>query len=216
MSRTQHIFVDFENVHAIDLDLVDGQPAVVHLVLGERHKSVPLEIAKQLLKYPQQVRLVEAGKSGRNALDFVLAYRVGVESAADPKAYFHIVSKDTGFDALILHLRKHHILACRDDSFAKAFAAGEALPIANADRLKAVTERLTKNKTNRPKRKKTLLSQINSYFGKKLTDTELEEIVQTLIASQIIEIGPKGEVVYKIEGHPSNQSCPTNSNTRSS
>lgn len=197
MSRTQYIFVDYENIHEIDLDLVDGKEAIVHLVLGEQHKKLSLEIVERLLKYPQQVRLVKAGKSGKNALDFVLAYRVGVESAADPKAYYHIVSRDTGFDALILHLRKHHIFARRDETFAKAFDV-EAPPVPAADRVKTITARLVKNKTNRPKRKKTLLSQINAYFGKKLTACELEEIVQTLVTNKVIEIGPKGEVVYKM------------------
>jgi hypothetical protein len=198
VTRTNHIFVDYENVHEVDLDLVVGREVIVHLVLGERHKTLPLEMVKQLQKYAAQVRLVEAGKSGKNALDFVLAYRVGIEAAGDPKAYFHVVSRDTGFDALIVHLRKHHILARRDESFAKAFEIAEVPPGSLADRVKAVTERLTKNKANRPKRKKTLLSQINAYFGKKLTDRELEEIVQTLVTGKVIAIGLKGEVGYSV------------------
>jgi hypothetical protein len=198
MNRTQHIFVDFENVHEVDLDLIADKQAVVHLVLGERHKTLPLEMVERLMKYKEQVRLVKAGMSGKNALDFVLAYHVGVESVADPKGYFHIVSRDKGYDALIAHLRKHHILARRDESFARAFDVEEAPPAAAEDRVKTITARLTKNKTNRPKRKKTLLSQINAYFGKKLTEAELEEIVQKLIARKAIEIGPKGEVGYLI------------------
>ena len=198
MNRTNYIFVDCENIHEVNLDLVAGKEVVVHLVLGEQHRNVSVEMFEQGLKYPGQVRVVRTGRAGKNALDFVLAYRVGVESVADPKGYFHIVSKDTGFDALILHLRKHHILARRDESFAKAFEAWEAPPTAAADRVKTVIEKLTKNKTNRPKRKKTLLSQINSYFGKKLTDGQLEEIVQTLIANKVIQIGSKGEVAYMI------------------
>jgi hypothetical protein len=199
MSHTNHIFVDYENVHEVDLDLVAGKAVVVHLVLGERHKNLPLEIVKRLLKCREQVHLVEAGRSGKNALDFVLAYRVGVEAAADPKGFFHIVSRDTGFDALISHLKKNKIFARRDESFGKAFDdTTKAPPAALPDQVKVVTERLTKNKTNRPKRKKTLVSQINAYFGKKLTDTELEKIVQTLTADQVIAIGQKGEVVYEI------------------
>ncbi len=197
MSRTQYVFVDYENVQNVDLELVAGKAVVVELILGEQHTKLPLEMVERLLKYPQQVKLVKAGKSGRNALDFVLAYRVGVASAADPKGFFHIVSRDTGFDALILHLRQHHILARRDETFAKAFAT-EAPPVTPADRAKVVIERLKKNKTNRPKRKTTLLSQINSYFGKKLTDPELEAMLQTLTKERVIEVGEKGEVSYKI------------------
>lgn len=191
--------MDFENVHEVDLDLIANQLVVVILVLGERHKNLPVEFVQKMMKYPGQVRLVEAGKSGRNALDFVLAYQVGVESVADREGFFHIVSRDTGFDALILHLKKNRILARRDESFARAFELPEKIALPAPDeRIKVIIERLGRNQKSRPKRKKTLLSQTNAYFGKKLTDAELEAIVETLIADQVIEIGAKGEVVYKM------------------
>ena len=198
--RTNHIFVDFENIHEIDLALVAGKPAIVYLILGEKHQKLAVEIAEQFLKVPQQIRLIKAGKSGNNALDFVLAYHVGVESVADPKGYFHIVSRDTGFDALIVHLKTLHVFARRDESFAKAFEASERPPIPtnSADLVKEVIARLTKNENSRPKRKKTLLSQINAYFQKRLTEAELEKIVQKLTTNKVIEIGTKNEVVYKI------------------
>lgn len=197
MNRNQYIFVDYENVHEVDLDLVAGKAVVVELVLGENHNKLSLELVERLLKYAAQVKLIKAGKSGRNALDFVLAYRVGVASVADPKGFFHIVSRDAGFDALILHLRRQHLFARRDETFAKAFEV-EAPSVAPADRTKVIIERLKKNKTNRPKRKKTLVSHINSYFGNKLADSELEAIVEALTKERIIQVGEKGEVLYKL------------------
>lgn len=198
MSHTNYIFVDFENIHEVDLDLIARKPVVVILVLGERHKNLPVEMVKKLLKYPAQVRLVETGRSGRNALDFVLSYRIGVESVANPKGFFHIVSRDTGFDALIQHLKNNHMLADRHESFAQALGlSGGALP-SREERLKVVIERLTRNKKNRPKRKKTLLSQINAYFGKQLSEGELTQIVDALIAGKLLEITPRGAIVYKI------------------
>ncbi len=196
--KQNYIFVDYENVHDVDLALMDGKPVVVELVLGEQHKNLPVSMVERLLARHAQIKLVKAGKSGRNALDFVLAYRVGVVSAADPKGFFHIVSRDTGFDALVAHLKLNGILARRDESFAKAFEMKEPAVVPAEDRLKVVTEKLGKNKTNRPKRKKTLLSHINSYFGNKLTEAELEDMVLKLTASGIIEIGEKGGVTYHI------------------
>ncbi len=197
-ARLNHIFVDYENVHEIDLALVVSKPVIVHLVLGQQHKKLDVEIVEQLLKVPQQVRLIKAGKSGKNALDFVLAYHVGVESQKDPQAYFHIVSRDTGFDALILHLKTLHIFARRDESFAKAFDLTTPIPSDPGNFVQMVTARLRKNAKNRPKRKKTLLSQINAYYQKKLSEADLEKIVQQLTVNKVIAIGPKGEVVYKI------------------
>ena len=51
------------------------------------------------------------------ALDFALAYYVGRAVMSDPTGHFHIVSKDTGFDPLIEHLRSRHIHAYRHNSF---------------------------------------------------------------------------------------------------
>lgn len=44
---------------------------------------------------------IKIGGSGKNALDFHLAFYIGELSARDPEAYFNIVSKDTGFDPLV-------------------------------------------------------------------------------------------------------------------
>ncbi|MEO7319909.1 MAG: PIN domain-containing protein [Chthoniobacteraceae bacterium] len=198
MSRTQYIFVDYENVPDVDLALLAGKAAVVEVVLGEQHKSLPLAMVDRLMEYREQIKLVKTAKSGRNALDFVLAYRVGVASTADAEGYFHIVSRDTGFDALVAYLHKNKILARRDESFAKAFATEPPSVATAADRANLVINRLKKSNTNRPKRKKTLLSQINSYFGNKLTAAELEDIVQTLTSQRIVAVGEKGSVSYNL------------------
>ena len=64
-----------------------------------------MTLARKLLKYAGQVALVETGRSGKNALDLVLAHYLGEARKADPQGYFHIVSKDKDFDALIGHLK---------------------------------------------------------------------------------------------------------------
>jgi hypothetical protein len=222
MDRTNYLFVDFENIHEVDLDLIGGKPVKVILILGERHKKLPVDMVKKLLKYQAQVQLIEAGRSGKNALDFVLSYRIGVESVADPKGFFHIVSRDKGFDPLILHLKNNKISAARHESFAKIpVLAGETpgrprerpkvsaprptavkpksgTALSAAERVMLMTERLAANKTNRPKRKKTLLAHIFTHFGKRLSTGELDEILEALVANSVIEITPRGAVVYKI------------------
>ena len=41
---------------------------------------------------------VKISGNGKNALDFHLAYYVGELATNDPEVYFHVISKDTGFD----------------------------------------------------------------------------------------------------------------------
>jgi hypothetical protein len=84
MHRTHYIFIDFENVQETDLDRIANKAVKVTLVLGERHKSLPLHLVKLIQKYPTQVQLVETVLNGKNALDFVLACEMGVASERTP------------------------------------------------------------------------------------------------------------------------------------
>ena len=166
-----------------------------------------------------------AGLSGRNALDFVLAYLIGVQSTTDRTGHFHILSRDKGFNALIEHLKKNDIFADRHESFVKipvlapsaetlsAPPASGKPPTADKthrkkrsspaappspDLTKKTVEWFTANTLNRPKTEKKLLSHIYTHFGKRLSTKELETMVKELVARGAIEITPQGKVVYKI------------------
>jgi hypothetical protein len=43
--------------------------------------------------------------NGRNVLDFHIAWHLGEDVARTPRAYVVIVSRDTGFDWLVKHLK---------------------------------------------------------------------------------------------------------------
>ncbi|MBK8001342.1 MAG: hypothetical protein IPK15_22210 [Verrucomicrobia bacterium] len=119
MSRTNYIFVDFENVQETDWERIAGKPVKVVLVLGVQQKNLPVHLVRKLLKVGSQVQLVEAKRAGKNALDMVLAHYVGAIRVKDPKGYFHIVSKDTGFDSLVGHLQDEGAYARRHSSFSE-------------------------------------------------------------------------------------------------
>src|SRR6266516_2664312 len=154
MSRTNYIFVDFENVQETDLDRIANKPVKVRLILGARHKSLPVKLVKLIQKYSDQVRLVETELNGKNSLDFVLAYEIGVESEKEPTGYFHILSRDKGFDALIRHLKNKDVLAARHAAFSE-------IPVLMnlAGRVRLLAAYFKANQASRPKRRKTLESQ---------------------------------------------------------
>src|SRR6266478_2644559 len=119
-----HVFVDFENVHEIDLDVIGSKAVSFTLLVGPRQTKLDVSLVEKMFEHAVSVQLVRLTAAGRNALDFTLAYYVGRSVAADPTGYFHIVSKDTGYDPLIEHLQSRHISARRHDSFATlTFAA---------------------------------------------------------------------------------------------
>jgi len=193
MSRTNYIFVDFENVQETDLDRLMGKPIKVVLVLGERHKSLPVVLVKKLLKYASQVDLVETGRGGKNALDLILAHHIGTAKKADPQGYFHILSRDKGFDALIGHLRDSGTLAARHAAFSE-------IPVLmnNDERVEFITQHFKSKKAPRAGKRKALESQIQVLFGKALSPSELNDTINALIGRKVLEITPTDEVVYRI------------------
>jgi hypothetical protein len=108
-----YIYIDFENIQEVDIHLIADRPVKVVIALGMRQTNLPVEMVKALLKYPAQVELVEVGVQGKNALDFVLAYYIGQQTLQDPKGYFHILSRDKGFDSLVEHLRDQKKISIR-------------------------------------------------------------------------------------------------------
>lgn len=136
-----YVFVDFENVQAVKLELIRGRPVMVIMVVGKDQTKVPLDLVAQLMEHSSQVRLVRTEVKGKNALDFVLSAEVGAQGVVDPKASFHIVSRDKGFDALVAHFRSMGREAARHDAFVKVpgLGAGGAAGSAVAARRAAGT-----------------------------------------------------------------------------
>jgi hypothetical protein len=114
-----HVFVDFENVHQVDLTLIGAKSVCFTLMVGAKQSKLDSDLVEKLMEHSSSVRLVKLKSSGQNALDFALAYYLGRAALADPTGYFHIVSKDGGFDPLIEHLRSRHIQVHRHASCAE-------------------------------------------------------------------------------------------------
>ena len=112
-----HVFVDYENIQVLDLAVIGNKGVTFTLLVGPHKKKLDVELVEQLFAHAASVELVRLTKSGRNALDFTLAYYIGRAVAADPSGFFHIVSKDTGYDPMVEHLQSRHIRARRHNDF---------------------------------------------------------------------------------------------------
>lgn len=114
-----HVFVDFENVHQVDLALIGAKSVSFTLMVGPKQTKLDSDLVEKLMAHSASVQLVKLKSPGKNALDFALAYYLGRAALADPTGYFHIVSKDGGFDPLIEHLRARHLHVSRHASCAE-------------------------------------------------------------------------------------------------
>jgi len=193
MSRTNYIFVDYENVQERELDRIAGKPVKAVYVLGERQKNLPVEFAELIRKYSAQVKLLKTEVNGKNALDLVIASEIGAESTKDPEGYFHVISRDKGFDALIKHLKSGGTFAARHESFSEI-----PLLMNATERVKRMADHFKAIPDARPKKKAKLESQIQSVFGKTLTSEEVEDTVKKLVCGKVLSISAKGEVAYEV------------------
>lgn len=223
-----HVFVDLENVKTIDAAVIGGKHLRLHVFLGPQNKKLDVEVVEKLLENAQAVQLIRIATVGRNALDFVLAYHLGQAVLADPKGYFHIVSKDAGFDALVDLLKSRHVKVKRHadwsalnfQSTSKPAAAElappevaqvQAAPIpptapkapatpAFSEAAQKLLENLRKNLKGRPKKEKTLIAHAMNYTGKDKPDAEAGavKVVGELKKAKLITVDDKGAVTYQL------------------
>lgn len=112
-----YIFVDYQNVMTVDPAVLASNRASVTLVLGRQNHSLDIAVVQKLMAGPATVELIKIERDGRDAVDFTLAYYLGQKVLNKPKAFFHIVSKDKGYDPLIEHLRSQRIKIRRHDTY---------------------------------------------------------------------------------------------------
>ena len=111
MART-YLLVDFENVQPATLGAhvpATSDESFIKLFAGAQQSKVDLSLARALQEYGARAEYIQIVGSGKDALDFHIAYYIGQLAAQHPGASFIILSKDTGFDPLIRHLAQHGV-----------------------------------------------------------------------------------------------------------
>ena len=186
--RTNYVLVDYENVQPKDLSLLRGGPFRIKVFLGPSQSKVPVGLAAALQAHGENAEYVPLEAVGANALDFHIAYYIGVLSNAEPSAFFHVISKDTGFDPLIKHLKGKGVFAQRSTCIADMpMFKGHGSADRHA-RVEAVIEDLTRRKHSKPKTLKTLLGTIAGRFGKELDEHEVSGVLAGLCKRGIVRL----------------------------
>jgi PIN domain len=107
--KTSHLLIDLENVQPENLSLLKGRHFKVKVFLGTNQSKLQRAMVLEMQALGESAEYVEIEGRGKNALDFHIAYYLGRLSAENPKADFHVISGDKGFDPLISHLVRQRI-----------------------------------------------------------------------------------------------------------
>lgn len=110
-----HILIDLENVKptAADMSLICEPRYRLWLFRGPHQNTFDAEIVEELQPLGDRVKHIRSAKSGKNALDFLIAFHIGrligvgdrSDVLPEKDDVFVIVSKDGGFEALIGHVQ---------------------------------------------------------------------------------------------------------------
>lgn len=111
--KKNYVLIDYENVQPTAIEALEHENFHVIVFVGASQSKVTYEVASVLQRMGDRASYIKISGSGSNALDFHIAYYIGRLAAKEPEAYFHIVSKDTGFDPLLQHLKSKKISASR-------------------------------------------------------------------------------------------------------
>ena len=174
------MLIDFENVQPDSLDLLDHDHFKLLVFVGASQGKVPYDTAASLQRFGDRVEYIKISGHGSNALDFHIAYYIGRLAAADPAAYFHIISKDTGFDPLIHHLRLKKIFVSRANKISDIPCIKVSNCKSATERIEVVLGRLRQLKAAKPKTIKTLGSTIGVLFQKQLSDQEVTGLINKM------------------------------------
>ena len=195
--RTNYVLIDYENVQPTSLSGLDAEHFRVLVFVGASQNKLTFETALALQKLGARAEYVKIAGNGSNALDFHIAFYIGHLSAQDPTAFFHIISKDTGFDPLIQHLKERKVFASRskdvmDIPLLKA-ANSKSVP----EKIDVVVANLQQRGASKPRTLKTLTSTINSLFQKQLTEEDLHALLKALQAKGFIAVN-ETKVTYAL------------------
>ena len=185
--KTNYVLIDYENVQPDDIDTLQHEHVRVVVFVGP-HQKIAFETAAALQRMGGNAEYVRLSGSGSNALDFHIAYYLGQLAAKEPTALFYIISKDTGFDPLIKHLKERKVRACRVQTVGEIPILKPVDPKSSPDRVSLIVADLQKRGASRPRTVATLSSTISAAFQKQLTAQDVSSLVSDLKKKGLVKV----------------------------
>lgn len=180
--------IDYENVQPKNLELLGGHPFKVFVFVGEHQNKIPIHFAAKLQSLGENAQYIQIMGSGQDALDFHIAFYIGELSATDAEGYFHIISKDKGFDPLIKHLRERKIKVHRETDIAEIPLLRLSKKVELDPKIDAIITNLDGRGQSRPRKVKTLTNTIQNLFAEELSESELLSLVKELKKRKFITL----------------------------
>ncbi len=130
-----YLLVDFENVKptADELRQLRGDHIRLWIFRGSQQKTFAADVAEAWQPLGAQVKFIHCTKTGKNALDFHIAFCLGMAHrenvAANRLARYVVVSNDGGFDTLFEFARSERCHVTKAPTILAAIDAADAMDL---------------------------------------------------------------------------------------
>lgn len=190
-----YVLIDLENVMPDDFSRLNREDVRTYLFAGKMQEKIKLATVIAIQPLGEKVKWVQMVGSGKNALDFHLAFYLGELFANDPKGAYYFVPKDTGFDPLVAHVKALGGTITRVGDLKML----PAHPPTNVDQ-KAAAKLTVKMMADELKARKCKTTQrvknaIKSFFNKQ-DPAEVDKIYDMMIKKGLLSVDANGHVVW--------------------
>ncbi len=193
--RKNVILIDFESVQPESIEALSGEHFHVMIFVGANQTKVPFEIAESMQKMGPRAEYIKIAGNGPNALDFHIAYYIGRLSNDETPPFFHIVSKDKGFDPLIQHLKSKKIYSARSEAIGEIPIVKNGTKKSAAEKAQIFIAKLKEPKVTKPRTDKTLASSVKAHFRDSIEETEVPAVIKAIEGTGFLKI-EGGKVSY--------------------
>ncbi len=195
--KNNYILVDYENVQNIDLTCLKEKTFFIKIFIGTNQTKVPIDLVLKSQELGNQVEWIQINGSGKNALDFHITFVLGKLVQKEPEGFFHIISKDTGFDPLIIYLKNQKVFCSRKEDISLITNLLWNNKMSLEEICQIIIQKLTLiDKKCRPKSESTLKNYIKAQLGLKELTPVINEVYQNLLDSKKIYFDQAKKIAY--------------------
>ena len=187
MKRINYVLIDYESVQPSQLELLNRDDFVAYVFVGKAQAKLSFETVSAIQDLGERAKYIKFSGAGPNALDFHIAYYIGQISTADPEAFFHIISKDKGFDPLIEHLRERKVFSVRSETIGEIPIIRASKARTPKERMGLVVERLQSG-SSRPRTLSALRATIESILYKQIGESDVQAIIDQMSKAGLITV----------------------------
>jgi hypothetical protein len=180
------ILIDFENIQKLDFDLIDTAATEILVFVGRSQNKIPFSIVEKAQTLGERIRWIKIAGDGKNNLDFHIAFELGkLAEKAGKEATLVILSKDSGYDALIGYMESTGLHIQRIANLAELADSRKQLP--SSKFTDYIVANLTKiDAQKRPRTRSTLKKHAESLLRERANAAELDLVIEEMFVRGLL------------------------------